>query len=105
MPEGVVEQGDAVAAGLEFGGIEEPAEKLKFAKTIMTLISDVAAQKGVNLFRRFALMKRWIDDGASLADMDDGAKEHLHTSEWATNCVTQALFEAITQRVDAAADA
>ena len=81
------------------------SDKLKLANTIMTLISDVAAQKGVNLFRRFALMKRWVDDGIPLAEMDDGAKEHLHTSEWATNCVTQALLDAITQKVDAATGA
>jgi len=84
--------------------IVEPADTtLKLANTIMSLISDVAAQKGVNLFRRFALMKRWIDDGVPLTELDDGADAHLHTSEWATNCVTQALSGALIQRVDAAA--
>jgi len=34
-------------------------------------------------------------------DMDDGAAEHLHTGEWATNCLTQALFEQITRAVEA----
>jgi acyl-CoA thioesterase-1 len=81
--------------------IVEPADRLKFANTIMSLISDVAAQKRVNLFRRFALMKRWIDDMIPLAELDDGADAHLHTSEWATNCVTQALFGVLTRRVEA----
>ena len=47
-------------------------------------------------------MRRWVDDGASIYDMDDGADEHLHTGEWATNCITQALFESIEGAVEAA---
>jgi acyl-CoA thioesterase I len=81
--------------------IIEPADKLKLANIIMPLISDIAAEKGVNLFRRFALMKRWVDDGIPLGELDDGADAHLHTSEWATGCVTQALCEVIIQRVEA----
>ncbi len=81
--------------------IVEPADKLKFANTIMSEIADVAAQKRVNLFRRFALMKRWVDDLIPLAELDDGAEAHLHTSEWATNCVTQALYGAIIRRLEA----
>jgi acyl-CoA thioesterase I len=85
--------------------IVEPADTLKFANTIMSLISEVAARKQVNLFRRFALMRRWVDDMIPLAELDDGADAHLHTSEWATNCVTRALFGVLTQRVEAEADA
>ncbi|WGR92356.1 SGNH/GDSL hydrolase family protein [Bradyrhizobium sp. ISRA443] len=72
-------------------------DALKLANTIMPMIAEVTASKQINLFRRFALMKRWVDDGIPLAELDDGAQEHLHTSEWATNCVTQALFGAIDQ--------
>jgi len=83
--------------------IVEPAKQLDFANTIMSLIADVAAKKQVSLFRRFALMKRWVDDLIPLSELDDGADAHLHTSEWATNCVTQALFGTIIQRLEAEA--
>jgi acyl-CoA thioesterase I len=47
------------------------------------------------------LMKRWcVQDKIPLADMDDGEK--LHMSEWATKCVTNALFRAIEQKLAAA---
>ncbi|WGS17652.1 MULTISPECIES: SGNH/GDSL hydrolase family protein [unclassified Bradyrhizobium] len=72
-------------------------DALKLANTIMPMIAEVTASKQINLFRRFVLMKRWVDDGIPLAELDDGAQEHLHTSEWATNCVTQGLFGAIDQ--------
>ena len=72
-------------------------DALKLANIIMPMIAEVTARKQVNLFRRFALMKRWVDDGIPLAELDDGAPEHLHTSEWATGCVTRALFGAIDE--------
>jgi acyl-CoA thioesterase I len=56
-------------------------------------------EKGVNVFRRFALMERWVKDKIPLSELDDGADAHLHTSDWATNCLTQALFGAIKQAV------
>ena len=49
----------------------------------------------VNVFRRFALMKRWVEDGIAIGYMDDQGSDRLHTSKWATNCVAQALSEAI----------
>jgi len=68
---------------------------LNLANQFMPMIADVAATRKVNLFRRFALMKQWVDAGIPLSELDDGAPEHLHTSEWATDCVTQALLGAI----------
>ena len=70
---------------------------LDLANTIMSMIAEVTAAKQVNLFRRFALMKGWADARIPRAELDDGAPEHLHTSEWATRCVTQVLFDAIDQ--------
>ena len=75
--------------------VVDPPDTLKLSNTITSLISDVAAEKGVNVFRRFALMERWVQDKIPLAELDDGADIHLHTSDWATNCLTQALFGAI----------
>lgn len=66
---------------------------LNLANVIMPDIAEVTSIKGVNLFSRFALMKRWVDAGIPLGELDDGGQ--LHTSEWATNCVTQSLFGAI----------
>ncbi|MBR0870982.1 SGNH/GDSL hydrolase family protein [Bradyrhizobium tropiciagri] len=72
---------------------------LKLANQFMSMIAEVAADRRVNLFRRFALMKQWVDTGVQLSELDDGAPEHLHTSEWATDCVTQALLGAINEAV------
>lgn len=71
------------------------ADKPDRVKLFMPMIAKVAADKNVNLFRRFELMKRWVADGVLLSELDDGAKEHLHTSKCATRCITQALFDAI----------
>jgi acyl-CoA thioesterase-1 len=79
--------------------VDTPA-KLDLSIKITKLISDVASDKGVNVFRRFALMQRWVDDNIPIEELDDGADTHLHTSDWATNCVTQALFDAIKQAVE-----
>jgi hypothetical protein len=69
---------------------------------MVSRISTVAAKAGVNVFRRFALMKRWSVDGdvpmSELIDPTDGDK--LHMSDWATNCMTQALFGAIKQKLE-----
>jgi acyl-CoA thioesterase-1 len=76
-------------------------EKPDRLKQITDLIPSVANAKGVNLFSRFALMRCWVeDDKVPLAELDDGGG--LHTSEWATDCVTHALFDVIKQAVDAA---
>ena len=79
-------------------------DKLPQSTAIEKIISDAAADAGVNVFNRFALMKRWVDDKVvgSVTDLDDGADEHLHTGEWATNCISRALFDAIAERLDAA---
>jgi GDSL-like lipase/acylhydrolase family protein len=76
-------------------------EKPDRLKQITDLISKVANAKGVNLFSRFALMRSWVtNDKVLLPELDDGGG--LHTSEWATDCVTHALFEVIKHAVDAA---
>jgi GDSL-like lipase/acylhydrolase family protein len=78
-------------------------EKLEQSKRMTALISTVANAKRVNLFSRFALMQRWVtEDNVPLSELDDGASSQLHTSEWATDCVTQALYDVIKQAVQAA---
>jgi hypothetical protein len=62
---------------------------------------------GVNVFRRFNLMRHWvIEDGISIADLvraEDPNK--LHVSDWAANCLTRALFGQIKARLQAEAAA
>jgi acyl-CoA thioesterase I len=62
------------------------------------LISAAADKAEVNLFQRWALMQSWCGrNNITIENMDDGQK--LHMSEWATDCVTNALFRAIEQKV------
>ena len=63
-------------------------------RLMVSLIEGVARTTNVNLFRRFALMERWVNnDGIDPSKLigPDG----LHQTEFATNCVTQALDAAI----------
>jgi acyl-CoA thioesterase I len=71
--------------------------KLPLSEAMVARIATVAegAKPQVNVFRRFALMRQWEKDGVSRDTFDDGYPERLHTSKWATNCVAQALSEAI----------
>jgi acyl-CoA thioesterase-1 len=64
---------------------------------MVSLISTAgeSADPKVNVFRRFELMKRWTGEGIPLDSLDDQGNDRLHTGKWATNCVAQALFEAI----------
>jgi len=63
----------------------------------------VKSKDGVNLFSRFKLMRRWVDDDhipmPELIDPTDG--DLLHMSEWATGCMTKALGDSILQRLKA----
>src|SRR3954452_18262435 len=72
-------------------------ELLGLSKDMVARISAAAEDAGVNVFRRFALMQNWVEkDGIPLPDLvREGDTDPLHMSEWATNCVTTALFQAI----------
>jgi acyl-CoA thioesterase I len=72
-------------------------DKIEFAEQMVSLISAAAEKAQVNVFRRFALMRRWcLQDGIPIAELIDPTDDsQLHMSDWATNCVTQALFGAI----------
>jgi acyl-CoA thioesterase-1 len=88
---------DVVLMDLQYTTAIVGPDKIKAAEDMVSRISDAAENAHVNLFRRFALMRRWCCDGgipiAELIDPTDPDK--LHMSDWATNCVTQALFSAI----------
>jgi lysophospholipase L1-like esterase len=88
---------DVVLMDLQYTTAIVKPEKIKFAEEMVSLISAAADKANVNVFRRFALMKRWCVQGGipivELIDPTDG--DQLHMSDWATNCLTQALFGAI----------
>ena len=88
---------DVVLMDLQYTTAVIKPEKRVFADQMVKLISAAADKAGVNLFRRFALMERWVlKDGIDIDKLiRDGDGERLHMSEWATGCVTQALCGAI----------
>ena len=88
---------DVVLMDLQYTTAVIKLEKRVFADLMVKLISAAADKAGVNLFRRFALMERWVlKDGIDIDKLiRDGDGERLHMSEWATGCVTQALCDAI----------
>jgi acyl-CoA thioesterase I len=78
-------------------------EKLELSNDLVARIARVAEDAGVNVFRRFDLMRHWvIQDGLSIGDLvREGDEAKLHMSDWATDCVTRALFEQIRGRLEA----
>ncbi len=71
--------------------------RIEFAEQMVSLISAAAEKAGVNVFRRFGLMRRWcVEDGIPIAELIDPTDgDQLHMSDWATNCMTQALLGAM----------
>ena len=75
-------------------------DHVDLAEDIEARILTVGETAEVNVFRRWALMKRWRNEGGiPLSEMDDGVDPHLHTGEWATKCITSALDIAIAKAV------
>jgi GDSL-like Lipase/Acylhydrolase family len=89
---------DVVLMDLQYTtAVVEPARTRELADKMVKIISDAAANAGVNVFRRFELMERWVvKDGIEMKDLiREGDDSKLHMSDWATSCATRALFEAI----------
>jgi hypothetical protein len=81
---------DVVLMDLQYARAILGPGKVLGTEHMVRLIAEAAKNAGVNLFRRFALMRHWIkDDGISpdLLISPDG----LHQTEWSTNCVAQGL--------------
>ena len=88
---------DVVLMDLQYTTAIIKPQKIARAKDILSRIETAAANAGVNVFHRFALMERWcVQDGIPIDELIDPTdNDRLHMSEWATNCVTQALYGAI----------
>ena len=67
------------------------------ADAMVAAISEIAHAKGVNVFRRFALMKGWHDVAGISFDrmVDPGDDSRLHASDWTTDKMTWQLTDAI----------
>jgi len=66
------------------------------ATRMVALIAATANRTGVDLFHRFAIMKRWREvDGLTFTSFlsSDG----LHMNDWSYACLAQGLGEAITE--------
>jgi acyl-CoA thioesterase-1 len=89
---------DVVLMDLQYTTAVVKPEKIEFAGQMEALISAAAEKATINVFRRFALMRRWyVEDGIQIAELIDPTDlVQLHMSDWATNCVTQALDSAMT---------
>jgi len=93
---------DVVLMDLQYTrALVDPPGKLALSDQMVSLISTIAAKKSVNVFERFALMRRWVQGGIPIEKLDDHAQTELHTSDWATDRIAKALFGAIRRRVDA----
>ena len=81
--------------------VVKPGKK-DLSDRMVNRISELAADAGVNVFRRYALMQHMqeVFGMAKLIDTDD--PDELHLSDWATHYVTQALSDQIKKAVNAA---
>ena len=88
---------DVVLMDLQYSTALVNPDKIALTGQMVSLISAAAGRAGVNVFRRFALMRRWCaEDSIAIADLIDPADpSQLHMSDWATDCVTRALDGAI----------
>jgi len=93
---------DVVLMNLQYTWALTKPDKLGLSNELVSLISTTAEDKGIKVFDRFALMRRWVEAGIPIEELDDGAEIRLHTSDCATKCVAKALFGAI--KLAAAAD-
>jgi acyl-CoA thioesterase I len=73
-------------------------EKKPLSEKMVKRISDLAEAAGVDVFRRWALMQPWHVAMRELVDPADGLQ--LHLSDWATQNVTQVLFDQIKKAVN-----
>jgi acyl-CoA thioesterase I len=97
LPTDVVIMDSQYTPGVVDGG------KLELSVELVARIAKAADDAGVNLFRRFALMREWADQQVPMEELvRKGDPQGLHMSDWATNGATGALFRSIRRVVEAA---
>lgn len=75
-------------------------DKLRLSNTMVKRISELAEAAGVDVFHRWALMQPWNVAMRELVDPNDSLQ--LHLGDWATQSVTQTLFDQIKLMIAAA---
>jgi hypothetical protein len=75
--------------------------KIAGTESMVRLIANAAKKAGVNVFRRFALMRHWNRDCNIPIDqmINRNDREHLHQSDWCTHWVAQAVDALISDAV------
>ena len=68
------------------------------AMPMVHLISDIAQEKRINLFRRFALMRYWHETSGVPFDTFL-SPDHLHMNDWSYGCTARYLGAAIAEAV------
>jgi len=64
---------------------------------MIRFISSTAKKANVNVFRRFDLMKHWIDNRVPIEQLIN--PDRLHQNDWSYLSVTRALATAIVEAV------
>lgn len=76
--------------------------KLKLSEDLVARIAEAADKADVNVFRRFELMREWVEHHVPMEELvRKGDPQNLHMSEWSTNRVSRALFQSIKRAVEA----
>lgn len=76
-------------------------EKKPLSDAMVKRISELAADAGVDVFRRYALMAQMEKAIGMEKLVDQTDPDKLHLSDWATGQVTQTLFDQINKTVGA----
>ena len=90
---------DVVLIDLQYAPAIRGPGKILGTERMVRLIADAADRAGVNLFRRFALMRHWINDGNVPVDQLINPADGLHQTELCTSWMTQALDILISDAV------
>jgi acyl-CoA thioesterase I len=92
---------DVVMMDLQYAPAILLPGKILGTEYMVGLIGEAAKKAGVNVFRRFALMRHWNRDSGipidQMINRDDPT--HLHQSDWCTGCIAQALDTLIADGV------
>jgi GDSL-like lipase/acylhydrolase family protein len=91
---------DVVLMDSQYTTAVSTPEKKPLSDAMVKRISELAEDAGVDVFRRWALMQPWHVAMRELVDPNDGLQ--LHLSDWATQNVSQVLFDQIKLMVAAA---
>lgn len=91
---------DVIVMDSQYATAVVTPEKKPLSDSMTKRISEEAEKAGVDVFRRYALMQPWHLQMRELVDPVDDLQ--LHLSNWATQNVTQVLFNQIKLMVAAA---